>query len=106
MLSALKRALTCTLLLLMMGGGCLNAEAASSRIVVKMNSGSVIGPVLTLLNATVLDTISDANLYLLQVPLVPSLSPLTLNLLGIAYIETDTTLYGPTHETLGILKSK
>src|SRR5262249_49647960 len=107
--SVLKRALGALLFLSIAVNG---VDAASSqRIVVKLNNGSPIAPVLTLLNATVLDVISDSNLYLLQAPSLPALSTLstlgtvTLNLYGIAYIEADTTLVAPTLRTLGVLQS-
>ena len=105
-MSVFKRAILCALLVFILGGTSFNAEAAGQRIVVKLNTASPIGPVLNLLNATVLDVISDSNLYLLQVPQLPSLGTLTLNLLGIEYIEVDTTLSGPTLRTLGLVQSK
>ena len=105
-MSVFKRAILCALLVFIVGGTSFNAEAAGQRIVVKLNTASPIGPVLNLLNATVLDVISDSNLYLLQVPQLPSLGTLTLNLLGIEYIEVDTTLSGPTLRTLGLVQSK
>src|SRR5216117_3977350 len=91
-MSRLKRAISCALLVFIVTGSSRNAEAAANRIIVKLNTGSPIDPVLNLFNASVLDVISDSNLYLLQVPQVPSLGTLTLNLLGITYIEVDTTL--------------
>jgi subtilisin family serine protease len=106
MLSGLKRAASCALLLLMIVGSCLNAEAASQRIVVKMNSGSSIATVLSTLQATVLDTIPEANLYLLQVSSLPSLSSSSLSVLGIVYIERDTTLFAPSLSTLGLISSQ
>ena len=105
-MSRLKRAISCALLVLIVTGSSRNAEAAANRIIVKLNTGSPIDPVLNLLNASVLDVISDSNLYLLQVPQVPSLGTLTLNLLGITYIEVDTTLSAPTLRTLGVLQSQ
>ena len=105
-MSRLKRAISCALLVFIVTGSSRNAEAAANRIIVKLNTGSPIDPVLNLLNASVLDVISDSNLYLLQVPQVPSLGTLTLNLLGITYIEVDTTLSAPTLRTLGVLQSQ
>ena len=102
--SVLKRALLCALLFLIITVNGLDA-AASQRIVVELNNGSPIRPVLTLLNATVLDVISESNLYLLNASPLPGLGTLTLNLYGIAYIEADTTLFVPTLRTLGVLQS-
>ena len=102
--SVLKRALLCALLFLIITVNGLDA-AASQRIVVKLNDGSPIAPVLTLLNATVLDVISESNLYLLNASPLPGLGTLTLNLYGITYIEADTTLFAPTLRTLGMLRS-
>ena len=104
MLSLLKRALVCGLLFLIIAVNGVDAEA-SQRIVVELNNGSPIRPVLTLLNATVLDVISESNLYLLNASPLPGLGTLTLNLYGIAYIEADTTLFAPTLRTLGVLQS-
>jgi len=104
MLSLLKRALVCGLLFLIIAVSGVDAEA-SQRIVVELNNGSPIRPVLTLLNATVLDVISESNLYLLEASSLPGLSTLTLNLYGITYIEADTTLFAPTLRTLGMLRS-
>jgi len=104
MLSLLKRALVCGLLFLIIAVNGVDAEA-SQRIVVELNNGSPIRPVLTLLNATVLDVISESNLYLLEASSLPGLSTLTLNLYGITYIEADTTLFAPTLRTLGVLRS-
>ena len=64
----------------------------------------MIGPLLTFLGADLLDSIPSVNLYLLRVPLVPVLS-FTLSLLGVAYIETDTTMDNPTFRNLGLLTS-
>ena len=104
MLSLLKRALVCALLFLIIAVNGVDAEA-SQRIVVELNNGSPIRPVLTLLNATVLDVISESNLYLLEASSLPGLSTLSLNLYGITYIEADTTLFAPTLRTLGVLQS-
>jgi len=104
MLSLLKRALVCALLFLIIAVNGVDAEA-SQRIVVELNNGSPIRPVLTLLNATVLDVISESNLYLLETSSLPGLSTLSLNLYGITYIEADTTLFAPTLRTLGMLRS-
>ena len=102
--SVFKRALVCALLFLIIAVNGVDAEA-SQRIVVELNNGSPIRPVLTLLNATVLDVISESNLYLLEASSLPGLSTLTLNLYGITYIEADTTLFAPTLRTLGMLRS-
>src|SRR5256712_3326834 len=104
MLSLFKRALVCALLFLIIAVNGVDAEA-SERIVVELNNGSPIRPVLTLLNATVLDVISESNLSLLEASSLPGLSTLTLNLYGITYIEADTTLFAPTLRTLGVLRS-
>ena len=104
MASVFKRALVCALLFLIIAVNGVDAEA-SQRIVVELDNGSPIRPVLTLLNATVLDVISESNLYLLEASSLPGLSTLSLNLYGITYIEADTTLFAPTLRTLGVLRS-
>src|SRR6267142_1080479 len=99
------RAMICAILLIAIMGSTVGAEAAGDiRIIVKLRTGALIGPLLTLLGADLLDSIPSVNLYLLRVPLVPVLS-FTLSLLGVAYIETDTTMDNPTFRNLGLLTS-
>jgi subtilisin family serine protease len=99
------RIIICAILMIAIVGSTVGAEAAGNiRIIVKLRPGALLGPILTLLGADVLDSIPSVNLYLLRVPLLPALN-LTLSLLGVLYIETDTTLDNPTFRNLGLLTS-
>src|SRR6266478_5913505 len=99
------RGMICAILLIAIMGSTVGAEAAGDiRIILKLRTGALIGPLLTLLGADLLDSIPSVNLYLLRVPHVPALS-FTLSLLGVVYIETDTTMDNPTFRNLGLLTS-
>src|SRR6267143_15976 len=99
------RAVICAILLIAIMGSTVGAEAAGDiRIILKLRTGALLGPLLTLLGADLLDSIPSVNLYLLRVSHVPALS-FTLSLLGVAYIETDTTMDNPTFRNLGLLTS-
>ena len=89
------RAIICALLIIAIIGNIYCAEASGNiRIIVKLQAGALIGPILTLLGADLLDSIPAINLYLLRVPNIPVLT-FTLQLLGVLYIENDTTLNNP-----------
>jgi subtilisin family serine protease len=97
------RAIICSLLIVAIIGNIFPAQASGDiRIIVKLQAGALIGPVLTLLGADLLDSIPAVNLYLLRVSTVPVLT-LTLQLLGVLYIENDTTLNNPTFQNTGLL---
>ncbi len=99
------RGMICAILLIAIMGSTVGAEAAGDiRIILKLRTGALIGPLLTLLGADLLDSIPSVNLYLLRVPHVPALS-FTLSLLGVVYIETDTTMDNPTFRNMGLLTS-
>src|SRR6266478_3173961 len=99
------RGMICAILLIAIMGSTVGAEAAGDiRIILKLRTGALIGPILTLLGADLLDSIPSVNLYLLRVPHVPALS-FTLSLLGVVYIETDTTMDNPTFRNLELLTS-
>ena len=97
------RVITCAVLIIAIIGNIHCAEASGDiRIIVKLQVGALIGPILSLLGADLLDSLPAANLYLLRVSNVPLLS-FTLQLLGVVYIENDTTLNNPTFQNTGLL---
>jgi subtilisin family serine protease len=97
------RIIACAILIIVIIGNVIGAEASGdTRIIVKLQAGLLIGPVLTLLGADLLDSLPAVNLYLLRMPYVPTLN-LTLQLLGVLYIENDTTMNNPTFLNLGLL---
>src|SRR6185295_6621455 len=93
----------CAILMIAILGNMAGAEASgNTRVIVKLQLGALIGPVLTLLNAELLDSIPGLNLYLLRVSSIPLLS-FTLQLLGVAYIEADTTINNRSFKNTGLL---
>src|SRR5436853_869205 len=90
------RVITCAVLIIAIIGNIYCAEASGDiRIIVKLQVGALIGPILSLLGADLLDSIPAANLYLLRVSNVHLIS-FILQLLVVVYIVTDTTLNIPT----------
>jgi subtilisin family serine protease len=97
------RIIACAILIIVITGNVIGVEASGdTRIIVKLQAGLLIGPLLTLLGADLLDSLPAVNLYLLRMPYVPTLN-LTLQLLGVLYIENDTTMNNPTFLNLGLL---
>src|SRR5579862_19684 len=97
------RIIICAVLIVVILGNVTQTEASGDiRVIVKLQAGFLIGPILTLLGATPLDSVPAANLYLLEVPFIPQLN-LTLQLFGVLYIETDTTINSPSFLNLGLL---
>src|SRR5437016_6611352 len=97
------RIIICAILMIAIVGNAFTAEAAGdTRIIVKLQPGTLIGAVLSLLGGVLLDVIPGVNLYLLRVTTVPIVTFL-LQLLGVVYIEHDTTLNNPAFENTGLL---
>src|SRR5262249_44675253 len=97
------RITACAILMIAIIGNVIGAEASGDiRIIVKPQASSLIGPVLNLLGADLLDSIPEANLYLLRMSSVPALT-FILRLLGVLYIENDTTINTPSLLNLGLL---
>jgi subtilisin family serine protease len=72
-----------------------SAQAANPiSIVVKILPGVNLSLVTNLLGGTVIDSIPEANTYLLNVPSLPVLTPI-LKLLGVAWIEADRDITLP-----------
>src|SRR5437870_8573307 len=89
------RIIICAILMIVIVGNLFTAEASGDiRIIVMLQPGSLIGAVLSLLGAVLLDAIPAVNLYLLQVSSIPLLT-FVLQLLGVVYIEKDTTMNNP-----------
>jgi subtilisin family serine protease len=80
-----------------------STQAADSvAVVVKVLPGTNLTLVSNLLGGTVIDTIPDANTYLLKLPALPVLTPL-LKLLGVQWIELDRGLSLPGKAPLRLL---
>jgi subtilisin family serine protease len=97
------RIMICAILMIALIGNITGAEASGGiRIIVKLQVGALITPVLTLLGAQLLDSIPTANLYLLEVSNIPVVT-FVLQLLGVVDIENDTTINIPAFENAGLL---
>src|SRR6267378_5270812 len=95
MLQRWMRIIICAILMIAITGNVFIAEASGdTRLIVKLQPGNLIGAVLSLLGAVLLDVIPAANLYLLRVLNVPVLTFL-LQWLGVVYVEHDTTINNP-----------
>src|SRR5436190_6382399 len=103
MLVRWMRITICAILMIAIMGNMAGAEASgNTRVIVKLRLGALIGPVLALLNAELLDSLPGLNLYLLRVSSIPLLS-FTLQLLGVVSIEPDTTINNRTFKNTGLL---
>ena len=69
--------------------------AVSIPVVVKLLPGANLSLITNLLGGTLLDSIPEANTYLLRVPSLPLLSPI-LRLLGVEWLEQNRGLTLPT----------
>ncbi len=78
-----------------------SANAASFPIVVQLTSPANLSLVTRLLGGTVLDSIPEANIYLLRVPSIPLLQPNAL--LGIKFIELDKVVSLPSYAQSALL---
>ncbi len=76
---------------------------ANVTVVVGLGPLGNIGNVVNSLGGSVLDSIPEANLYLVSLPNLPLLSVLNQLQLGISFFEPDTTILSPTHHAAGIL---
>src|SRR6478672_8599697 len=73
---------------------------ASVSVIVKASPRSNVPLIVSLLHGTPLDTITDSNILLVDVPGLPLLTPL-LRVLGVQWIEANTSLALPAVGTIG-----
>jgi subtilisin family serine protease len=76
--------------------------AVSVPVVVKVLPGANLSLISNLLGGTVIDTIPEANTFLLKLPALPVLSPV-LKLLGVEWIELDRGISLPMDGQFGLL---
>ena len=81
----------------------VQATAAPVQLIVQLKSNSLLGGVLNLLNGVVLDSIPEANLYLISVPTLPILSDLVMTLNGILWSEPNAGVPQPPMARFGVL---
>src|SRR5262245_1849711 len=90
MLSRLRRILVVFALVL---GLAARASAANSPLIIQISPVSSITGIVAALGGSLLDSIPGANIYLLNVPAVPS--TLTASLLGIQWMELNQGVTQP-----------
>jgi hypothetical protein len=97
-----RRVLICLLVLSVFS---VNAMAASNPTIIQTNG--VVGNVLNIVSAlgggTLLDSIPGTNIYLLDLPNLPIVTPLLQTVLGIVFIEPDRQIVTPARGQMGIL---
>src|SRR5688572_16569968 len=71
-------------------------------VVVKLLPGANLSLITNLLGGTVIDSIPEANTYLLKLPALPLLSPV-LKLLGVEWLELDRGVSQPANGQLKLL---
>jgi subtilisin family serine protease len=76
--------------------------ATTIPVVLKVQTATNLSLVTTLLGGTVIDSMPDANTYLLRVPSLPVLTS-TLKLLGVEWIEQDRGFSLPSNPRLALL---
>jgi hypothetical protein len=80
-----------------------SAQAATTvPVVLKILPGANLSLITNLLGGTVIDSIPEANTYLLRLPSLPILST-TLKLLGVEWLELDRGISLPTNPRLSLL---
>ena len=84
----------------------VQASAAPVQLIVQVKSNSVLGGVLNLLNGVLLDSIPEANLYLISVPKLPVLSDLIMALNGVVWSEPNSGVPQPPMARFGVLTTK
>ena len=94
---------TCLLLLLLILLFTTSAQAATTvPVVLKVLPGANLSLINTLLGGTLIDSIPEANTYLLRLPSLPVLNS-TLKLLGVEWIELDRGVSLPGNPRLALL---
>jgi subtilisin family serine protease len=78
------------------------AHSATVPVVVKIQPATNLSLITNLLGGTVIDSIPEANTYLLKVPSLPVLNS-TLRLLGVDWIEMDRSVSLPVNPRLSLL---
>jgi subtilisin family serine protease len=82
-----------------------SAMAASNPVILQTSGpvGNVLGLISSLGGGLLLDQVPGTNIYLLDLPNLPIITPLLQWLLGILFIEPDRTIVNPVRGETGIL---
>jgi subtilisin family serine protease len=82
-----------------------NAAAATSNPIIIQTGplGNILNIVSVLGGGTLLDSVPGTNIYLVNLPNLPVVTPLVQNLLGVVFMEPDRRVAAPAHGQMGIL---
>ena len=96
-----QRVILCLLLVFALSA---NAMAASNPMIVETGPlGSVVGLISALGGGVLLDQVPGTNIYLLDLPNLPIITPLLQTILGIVFIEPDRRIQTPARAEMGVL---
>src|SRR5690242_801578 len=101
-----KRIGVCVLVLAMMFSALsTNAAAATSNPIIIQTGplGNILNIIAVLGGGTLLDTVPGTNIYLVNLPNLPVVTPLLQSLLGIVFMEPDTRVVNPARGQMGVL---
>jgi hypothetical protein len=82
-----------------------NAAAATTNPIIIQTGplGNIMNIISVLGGGTLLDSVPDTNIYLVNLPNLPIVTPLVQNLLGIVFVEPDRRVSSPARGQMGIL---
>jgi hypothetical protein len=101
-----KRISVCLLVFAMMFSALsTNAAAATSNPIIIQTGplGNILNILSVLGGGTLLDSVPGTNIYLVNLPNLPVVTPLVQSLLGIVFIEPDRRVVNPERGQMGIL---
>src|SRR5690242_9763431 len=101
-----KRFLICILAcILLLSALTTEASAASSNPMIIQTNGltSILSIVSSLGGGVLLDQVPGTNIFLVNLPNLPIVSPLLQTILGIVFIEPDTQVVTPARGQMGLL---
>src|SRR6266852_6384613 len=94
--------LTCTILFAAFSTGA--SAATTNPIIIETNGlGSILNIISSLGGGTLLDQVPGTNIYLVNLPSLPLVSPLLQSLLGIVFMEPDERVLTPARGQVGLL---
>ncbi len=96
-----RHLILCLVLIL---GLAVKGSAATVPVIIQLSPNASLGNVLSIIGGTLVDSIPEARLYLINVPQLPVVTPV-LNLLGLQWIETNKGLALPGSAQLGVLRT-
>src|SRR5438874_2034443 len=96
-----RHLILCLILMLTLAA---QGSAAGVPLIIQLSPTASLGGVLSFLGGTLVDSIPDARLYLINAPQLPLLSP-TLSLLGVQWLETNKGVALPNSLQLGVLQT-